>query len=154
MLLFDALPKPVQDRMWKRLAEQTDDRRYADGLVEFKSRKPKQKRRSRPIRALSPSVEEWRRGTEALASISAETYLSVLSPESDPDRGRCRCPLPDHEDRNPSATYKDSVWYCHVCATGGGIFTLGSALSGLGDRGDDFCDLRKWLAERLLRVAA
>ena len=153
LLLFEALPSKVQAEMWHWLAVKVADRHYANGTGPFIERRPKRQPR-RPRRAVStlPS-DEWRRGTEALASIPAETYLTVLAPESDPHRGKCRCPLPDHEDNNPSATYKDSVWYCHVCGTGGGIFTLGSALTGLGDRGDQFCELRKWLADQLLGAA-
>lgn len=145
MLLFHALPESVQDQMWVRLLEQTDDRRYADGLVEFKSRRPK----PRPRPRLQP-IEYRRDDTDALTSIPAETYLEILAPESEPGRGRCRCPLPDHEDRNPSASYRESVWYCHRCGAGGGIFQLGSALSGLADRGDEFPLLKTWVAERLL----
>ncbi len=151
--LFESLPEHVKDAMWQRERVQIDDRRFANGSGPFVSRRPKRTRRSAPARSFLPS-DEWRRGTEALASIPAETYLSVLVPDTDPNRGKCHCPLPDHDDNNPSCTYKDSVWYCHVCATGGGIFQLGSALSGLGDHGDQFGDLRCWLADRMLGVAA
>lgn len=155
-LLFDALPERTQDRMWHRLAVQIDDRRYADGLAAFTSLKPTRRPASPTVHATNRTrsvSDDWRRGTEALASIPAETYLEVLTPESEPHRGKCRCPLPDHEDNNPSATYRDSVWFCHVCGTGGGIFRLGSALSGHHDHGPEFTNLRKWLAERLLGAA-
>lgn len=149
LTLFHALPEGVQRRFWERMRVQIADRRYVNGDGPFVCFRPKQKPRKYSVRLPD---DGWQRGTEALASIPAETYLAVLVPESDPGRGKCRCPLPDHEDRNPSASYKDSVWYCHRCAEGGGIFRLGSALTGLGDRGDQFADLRKWLAERLLGV--
>ena len=159
--LWHALPEQERRRMEQRRLEQLDDRRYAVGLVGFKSRKPKRKHSgSETVVATSTNAtdlshlsDEWRSGTEALASLPAECYLAILAPESDPRRGRCRCPLPDHEDNNPSATYRDSVWYCHVCATGGGIFAIGAAISGLSDHGSDFVELRRWLAERMLGAA-
>jgi hypothetical protein len=58
--------------------------------------------------------------------------------------------LPDHEDLNPSASYSGTVWYCHRCSVGGGIFTLAAALTGLRERGEDFNELRRWTAERLV----
>lgn len=166
--LWLALPESERRRMEARKIVQLDDRRVADGHVEFVKGKYQDPRNRRPgrsarhrIRAKGDSLNQqfdgpvdWRRGTEALASIPAETYLAILVPESDPHRGKCRCPLPDHEDNNPSATFRDSVWYCHVCATGGGIFTLGAALSGHYDHGPEFHELRRWLAERLLGVRA
>ena len=158
--LWHALPESERRRMEQRRLVQIDDRRYVDGLVAFKSRKPRRvgaRSRSpfstREVNFSPTSVDDWRRGTEALATIPAETYLEVLAPESEPHRGKCRCPLPDHEDNNPSATYRDSVWYCHVCATGGGIFTIGAAISGLSDHGSEFVELRRWLAERMLGAA-
>ena len=150
--LFDALPESVQEAMWKDLAWTIADRRFLDGELPFQSRKPKRKRR--PVRQpATPVADDWRRMTETLASIPAETYLPILDPDCEPSRGHVRCPLPDHEDRHPSATYKDSVWYCHRCGEGGGIFQLGSELSGLGDHGDEFCELRRWVAERMLGAA-
>ena len=152
LLLFHALPESVQQSMWDRLAIQVEDRRYADGDGPFIDRRPKPKRR--PIRTASnlPS-DSWLRGTEALASIPAETYLTVLAPESEPTRGKCRCPLPDHEDHHPSATYKDTVWYCHVCGIGGTCFTIAAAKTGLNTRGRDFIELRKWIARQMLGAA-
>lgn len=153
LLLFQALPEKFQDEMWHRLSIKAADRHFAEGRGPFIQRRTKPRRRSRRAFTTLPS-DEWRRGTEALASIPAETYLAVLAPESDPSRGRCRCPLPDHEDRNPSSSYRDTSWYCHVCGKGGGIFQLGSALSGLGDHGDQFGELRRWLTNQMLGAAA
>lgn len=153
--LAESLPGDTLRRMELRQLEQIDDRRYAEGLVEFKSRKPK--RRPRPARNVTTS-QDWYRPTEILASIPAEQYLEILVPDSEPHRGKCRCPWPNgHEDRNPSATYggpEGTSFFCHVCAEGGGIFQLGAALSGLGDHGDEFFELRKWLAERMLGAGA
>jgi len=149
--LFYALSESVRREMERDRVVKIADRRFLDGQVGFQSRKPKPKRR--PLRQpTTPAAEDWRRVTETIAAIPAETYLPMLDPDCEPDRGRVRCPLPDHEDRHPSASYKDSVWYCHRCGEGGGIFTAAAAITGLGERGDEFCELRKWLAERMLGV--
>ena len=101
LLLFEALPSKVQAEMWHWLAVKVADRHYANGTGPFIERRPKrQPRRPRRTTSTLPS-DDWRRGTEALASIPAETYLAVLAPESDPYRGKCRCPLP--EPRMPAA---------------------------------------------------
>lgn len=46
-----------------------------------------------------------------------------------PDRGSWRkseCPLPDHEDTNPSASVNEEAcrWRCHTCDKGGDVFDL------------------------------
>lgn len=153
LMLFLALPSKDQAELETDLKHSIADRRFAEDQVEFQARpKPRQRRKvSNTYRALS---SEWRRGTEVLAGIPAEEYIPALTDSETLPGGRCHCPLPDHEDRNPSATYKDTVWFCHRCGEGGGIFQLASAITGKGERGDDFCELRKWLAERLLGVVA
>lgn len=151
--LFDALPESERAAMWQRLRERTEDRRFLDGDAAFVSRRPKPRRINRQS-PIASGGDDWRRGTEALAAIPSEVYIPVLT-DSDPlPGGRVRCPLPDHDDRHPSATYRKTVWYCHRCGEGGGIFQLGSALSGLGDHGDEFGELRRWLAEQMLGVTA
>lgn len=148
LLLFNALPPQVQREMERHLEGQVADRRFRDGQVEFKSRKRKPK--PRPRAARRPTPTDWQAGTQALAGIPAEDYLPVIADVEPLPGGRVQCPLPDHEDRNPSATYKDCVWYCHRCGEGGGIFTIAAAISGLGDRGDEFCELRRWTAGRMI----
>ena len=152
--LYEAVPEPIRASWDRRQLAQIDDSRYVAGQVGVKSYRKRKPRRPAPVRASRPTPDDWRDGVEVLASIEAEDYLEILVPESEPNRGRCHCPLPDHEDNNPSATYNGSVWYCHSCSTGGGIFTLAAAITGLRDRGDDFGELRKWVAERMLGAAA
>lgn len=46
-----------------------------------------------------------------------------------PDRGgwrKAECPVPDHEDRNPSASVNEDAcrWYCHACGRGGDAIDL------------------------------
>jgi hypothetical protein len=152
-ILWVALSEADSRPMTERQQIQIADRRYTEGNGPFVSRKPKRKPPRAALVSRHAAAEGWRRGTEALAAIPAETYLEILVPESEPNRGRCHCPWPDHEDRNPSASYRDACFYCHTCAEGGGVFQLGSALSGLRDHGDDFGELRKWLARRVLGAA-
>jgi hypothetical protein len=151
--LYEALPGEVREAWDARRLAQIADRRFVAGQVGLKSYKRRGLPRPKVTRAAGPAPDDWRDGVEVLAGIPAEDYLPVLDPYTEPSRGRCRCPLPDHEDRNPSATYRDSVWYCHRCATGGGIFTAAAAISGLQDRGDEFGELCKWVAERMLGAA-
>ena len=155
LLLFHALPQSVQDQMWRNHAVRIAVRRFMDDEAAFQSRRPKPK--CRPTRSescqLLRSPEDLHRGTEALASIPAEVYIPALTDSEPLPGGRVRCPLPDHDDLHPSATYKGSVFYCHRCGEGGGVFQLGSALSGLPDRGDQFPQLRAWVAERMLGAA-
>jgi hypothetical protein len=158
LALFNALPESDRREMERNRVVRIADRRFLDGEVGFVSRKPKPKPKRRPTRGPAfrsdTSADNWRRETEVLAQVPAETYLPVFSPDCEPHRGRIRCPLPDHEDLHPSATYRDSVWFCHRCGEGGGIFRAASAITGLADRGDQFPELRRWVADRLLGVAA
>jgi hypothetical protein len=52
----------------------------------------------------------------------------------EPDRHgeqRAHCPMPDHEDENPSASinFEKGVWHCQGCDQGGGLRTLVKRLS-------------------------
>lgn len=42
--------------------------------------------------------------------------------------------------------------YCFGCERGGAIYDLARELSGIGDRGADFAQLREWTAQRLLHA--
>ena len=55
------------------------------------------------------------------------------------DRGgwrKAECPLPDHEDRNPSASINEDAcrWHCHTCDTGGDAVDIVRVLEGLDTR--------------------
>jgi len=152
-LLLDSLPEHVLGSMYAAERILVNDRHFADGSREFVSAKKKWTR-AKKIPNGSVTPQDWRRGTEVLAAIPAETYIPILTGSEPLPGGRVSCPLPDHEDRNPSATYKDAVWFCHRCGEGGGIFTLAAAITGRRDHGDEFCELRKWVAEQMLGAAA
>lgn len=132
----------------------TNDRRFLEGVAPFvKTRRGRALfSPSTPPAARRPQDDDaFERGNDALRSVEAERFLEVLVPESEPSRGRCRCPWPnEHEDRNPSASYNATAFFCHPCGEGGGIFELGAALTGRSLTGPDFLEVRRFLAERLL----
>lgn len=136
--------------LWNRIQVKALDRHFVRGDLPLLALKPSRRH---------PASKPRRNGGFALAddplkAIEAEVYLEILVPATEPARGRCRCPLPDHEDRNPSGSYRDVRWYCHRCARGGDIYTLGAELYGLSNHGRDFLELRQRLAERILGAAA
>lgn len=152
--MVEVLPEADQAACWQRLANRAADRHHVRDGAPLPKLGRRKAARPRPIPGHRSHHPTFTAADDPLKEIPAETYLEVLAPNSEPNRGRCRCPLPDHEDRNPSASYKGRVWMCHRCGIGGDVYTLGSALSGLADRGDEFCELRRWLAERMLAVVA
>ena len=88
-----------------------------------------------------------------LREIPPSTYVEALTGEQVPSSGVIRCPLPDHDDRTPSFKVYDDPergWYCFGCHRAGRIYEFGSALLGLGTRGDEFLELRRRLALSLL----
>lgn len=98
---------------------------------------------------------ELRKGdirAEDLLAIPGPVYFEKLAGIEVPDRGRVSCPLPEHPDRDPACqVYGDHRgWYCFVCARGGDILTLASALSGL-RRDIEFVQLLEWTAERVAK---
>ena len=53
-----------------------------------------------------------------------------------PDRGswiKCQCPIPEHEDSNPSASVNEEAgrWRCHTCDKGGDVFDLIMEVEGI-----------------------
>jgi hypothetical protein len=110
---------------------------------------PKYKRPSRSAAPRAPV--EFGHDADPLKRILASTYLPVLAGVDVHASGRCRCPLPDHEDRRLSAKCYGARWVCFACGGGGDIFDLASALFGLGLTGDAFLQLRRELAAALLQ---
>ena len=49
-----------------------------------------------------------------------------------------------------SRIYNDKTFFCFGCGVGGTVYDLARELSGIGDRGDEFRELRRWLARELL----
>lgn len=150
LLLWNALPEAERVRRESRVAIQLDDRRYAAGHLEFKSRRPRTRRRA--VRSAPIAVDRCQ-ADDPLKALTFEQYAPILAPDCEPSRGKCHCPAPGHDDSHPSCSYKDNLWHCFSCLESGDIYSLGSLISGLDTR-RDFPELRRWLADRLLGAAA
>jgi len=90
---------------------------------------------------------------EYLRTISAVDYLPAIAGVTPLAGNRVRCPLPSHEDSNPSASFRDTLWFCHACGRGGDLISLAEEVSGIPARGHDFIELSRWIASRLMTQA-
>lgn len=88
------------------------------------------------------------RALDDLRAIPAAEYLEPIAGVEPLPGGRVRCPLPEHEDRRPSASFRGVCWYCHRCGEGGDLLDLAATISGLSLTGD-FLAVATWAAERL-----
>jgi hypothetical protein len=91
------------------------------------------------------------RATDALQRIPPALYFRELVGVK-PDRGgKVCCPLPDHDDPDPSCHVygpPSKGWYCFGCGRGGDIYELAGALWGLHREGREFVELRRLLHKR------
>ena len=146
---FEAMPPTDQETVWRDLGQRRRDQHWLNGHVTFERESARERRHrqaSQPKRKLGKIDLE--QTLDRIRQIPAEDYLEELA-GVEPRRGVVQCPLPDHEDRNPSASYRDSAWYCHRCAEGGDLVNLASRISEIPDRGRDFYRLILWIAERV-----
>jgi CHC2 zinc finger len=91
---------------------------------------------------------------DVLKSIAPAIYVEALTPGEFSAHGWTCCPFPDHDDQTPSfRAYPDpdEGWYCYGCNRGGTIYDFAGALWGLSTRGSAFIELRRRLADELLR---
>ncbi len=119
-----------------------------------------QEQRLMPV---APGIEPRhrdRRSTErqpdVLDEISPPEYVHALTGIEVPHHGTISCPLPGHGDRTPSFKVypgHEQGWYCFGCGAGGDIYNFAGALWGMDTRGPAFLDLRRRLAQELLRAA-
>lgn len=139
----------IEGDMWDDLRRKVEARRYLDGNDVFRPvKKPAPVRRIRPI--ANPARISTDRALDTIRSLPAADYLPAIAGVDALPGGRCRCPLPEHEDRNPSASWKGNLWHCHSCGEGGDLIALASRISGIDTRGADFFELARWIADRLL----
>ena len=92
---------------------------------------------------------------DVLLTIEPAVYFRALAGIEVGRDGKVRCPLPGHGDTDPSCHVYDGAdagWYCYGCGRGGSIYDLARELSGHGDRGAGFTELRAWVAQRLLHA--
>ncbi len=89
--------------------------------------------------------------TQALLDIPCDVWLPVLTGIEMPRGRRISCPLPGHEDKDPSCRFYDATFYCWGCHRSGDIFNFVGELWEIDHRGSRFPELVKMLAMRLLR---
>lgn len=152
----------LSEDLWTDLRLRVEDRRWLAGDDAFRSGRTKPKLRLTPRQvALNSGEPSHARKDEdldsLLDSIRSLTYAeyapAIAGVEALPG-GRTRCPLPDHDDSNPSASWKGNLWHCHRCGEGGDLILLASRVSGIDTRGGDFIELVKWIGDRLITQAA
>lgn len=163
---FARAPEPVQRAFWQAIAKATARTTAAD-LAAFQVHGVSARRIPAPCgvawdqtwrtRAYNHRLRE-ERGTRAngfdeadaelLKSISAVEYVEALTGEPLDGAGKMCCPLPDHEERTPSFTTRETRWRCFGCGKHGTIYDLASALWAMPLRGPEFLDLHRRLMER------
>jgi hypothetical protein len=114
-----------------------------------------------PPPPLPETVRRWAamNAQDGARRIPPPVYFRLLAGIDVPERGGdVRCPLPDHDDQNPSCRVypsPDRGWVCFGCQRGGSIYDLASLLDcGPGGRrgalhGEDFKRVRRRVHERL-----
>jgi hypothetical protein len=80
------------------------------------------------------TLARWadRNARDPAKQVPPPAYFRLLAGVPVPERGGdVRCPLPDHQDENPSCRVypaPDQGWRCHGCGRGGSIYDLASLL--------------------------
>jgi hypothetical protein len=89
---------------------------------------------------------------DPLRAIPPPVYVRELSGTEVPDTGgMVSCPLPDHDDPEPSCqvfAQPERGWYCYGCQRGGSIYDFAAPLLGRQTSGRDFLALRRELERR------
>lgn len=86
---------------------------------------------------------------ETLLEIPCDVWLPALTQVEVPRGRRVSCPLPGHDDNEPSCRLHDTWFYCYSCNRGGNVFNFAGELWDI-DHKTRFPELVKLLAERLL----
>lgn len=141
------------EELWTDLRRRVDDRRWLAGDDVFRSGRRKPKLTIASPRRPSPSTRQDEDLDSLITSIRSLTYPeyapAIAGVEALPG-GRTRCPWPEHEDSNPSCSWKGNLFHCHRCAEGGDLILLASRISGIDTRGSDFIELVRWIGDRLV----
>jgi hypothetical protein len=153
--LFEALPDDVQDACWDDLGDRVrlwdesellyEQRRYEEWIP--KRHQPR--RRSTAASSMGPRSVALSSG-DPLKNIEPRVYVEALTGEVVPANGWLCCPLPDHDDTEPSFQVLSSHWRCFGCGRGGSVIDLAGALHGIEPRGRGFWRLRDLIVEALL----
>ena len=88
---------------------------------------------------------DFRKETERLNTTTIKRVGELLGLKL-PLRGTVKCPLPDHDDKNPSFEVKKNGtrWNCYGCETNGGAIDLIKLY-----RGVNFLTAKRWLAQQI-----
>lgn len=82
-----------------------------------------------------------------LEGVEAVDYVFRLT-GAEPNRaGYVHCPLPDHDERTPSFSCRDTRWRCYGCGCHGSIYELAGILWDLPRSGADFRRIHDRLVE-------
>jgi hypothetical protein len=137
---------------------QTDERRY-EAALDDSDPVPPALPADRPqpiprwtwrwqIRAARPAGTRAERDygdwIEWLASLDLVEIWTALTGDDSPAGRAVRCPLPDHDDADPSCyVYADTSrgWFCFGCQRGGSALDLGAILWQIEPRGAGFFEI-------------
>jgi DNA primase RepB-like protein len=92
------------------------------------------------------------RSNDPLQLIAPPIYFAELAGLEVPASGFVRCPLPDHDDPDPSCRVWSEAsrgWYCFGCRRGGDIYELAGQLWRLPRRGQSFLEIKERLTKLL-----
>jgi RepB DNA-primase from phage plasmid len=111
------------------------------GLAEIVESLPRQA----PAAPRPPRAPTTARAADPLKRLPPALYFRKLA-GTEPDRtGKVCCPLPAHDDPEPSCHVYEAPaqgWYCFGCGRGGDIYELAGELWGLRRHGREFIELR------------
>jgi hypothetical protein len=126
---------------------QTLDQHLARRQEEKRRRSSQQTPQSTSNGSGRVDLPEW--DDDPLRRIPAKEYLPVIADVEVSATGTCRCPLPDHEDRHPSAKTYGARWHCFGCNRRGGIIDVAAAVYGVEPTGADYWRLRDMILDAL-----
>lgn len=92
-------------------------------------------------RPVPPGQRRYSRETDPLLDLDLREVWEELTDER-LTGAVARCPSPDHDDRWPSCTVRERLFFCNGCEANGSIIDLGRLLYGIEPRGAGFHELR------------
>lgn len=90
---------------------------------------------------------------DPLHAIEPAFNIEALTGEEVGLDGKCRCPLPGHDDRTPSCHVyptPEQGFYCDGCGRGGTVIDLTAALWGIDPRRAGYREIRDRLVRELI----
>lgn len=137
--LFYNLPEQAQEGVWRALRRGCDhpNNFLNEGFTGISAP-------GGEVRSLRPLGDD-----DPLRAIPLPVVFEILTGRV-PRSGMVRCPLPDHDDWEPSCHVGDELFFCHGCRAGGSAIDLGAELYGIQPRGHGYFEIRRRLAGDLL----